>query len=85
MRERRQHQDEPGEADRPAAEMAEVGVERFGAGHRQKHRAERVEPDHAVLQQKVNAVERIERQQHLEIVPDMPKPGNGDGDEPDQA
>ena len=30
---------EPGHADRVAPEMAHVGVERLGAGHRQHHRA----------------------------------------------
>ena len=41
-RQRRQHDDQPGEPDRPAAEMAEIGVERFRAGHREEHGAERV-------------------------------------------
>ena len=48
QRQRRQHDREPGGLDRPPAEMAEVGIERLGAGHRQEHRAERDQADHAV-------------------------------------
>ena len=38
---RRQHEIEPAGLDRLAAEMAEIGIERFAAGHGEKHRAER--------------------------------------------
>ena len=48
QRERRQHQSDPGGLDRLTAEMAEIGVQRFGAGNREKHGAERDEADHAV-------------------------------------
>ena len=45
---RRQHEAEPRGLDRLAAEMAEVGIERLAAGDREKHRAERDQPDRAV-------------------------------------
>ena len=41
--------DEPGEADRPAAEMAEIGIERLRAGDHQEHGAEREQADDAVM------------------------------------
>ena len=50
-RERRQHDRDPGDLDRTAAEMAEIGIERLGAGHGEKNRAEREQPDDAVMQQ----------------------------------
>ena len=40
---RRQDEEQPGNADRLAAEMAHVGIERLGAGHRQHDRAQRQE------------------------------------------
>ena len=52
---------EPGGLDRPLAEMAEVGIERLGAGHRQEHRAERDEADDAVVKHERHGIERIER------------------------
>jgi len=33
----------PGEADRPGTEVAHIGIERFGAGSAQEHRAEKPE------------------------------------------
>ena len=53
---RRQHQAEPGGLDRLAAEMAEIGIERLAAGHRQEYRAERDQADRAVGEQEVDAV-----------------------------
>ena len=40
---RRQHEAQPRDADRLAAEMPHVGIERLGAGHRQHDRAQRQE------------------------------------------
>ena len=51
--------------------MAEIGVERLAAGHREEHRAERDEADRAVRQQELDAVERIDRRQHRRIVGDV--------------
>ena len=39
---------QPGELDRPAAEVAEIGIERLAAGHRQEDRAQRHEADQLV-------------------------------------
>ena len=83
-RQRRQHQGEPGDLDRPAAEMSEIGIERLGAGDGEEHRAERIQADHAVLQQEIDAVERIERPQHAGIAGDPDEPGQRDRHEPDQ-
>ena len=70
-RQRRQHDEEPGGLDRPLAEMAEVGIERLRAGDGEKHRAERDEADHAVMEHEGNGVERIERQQHFGMPHDL--------------
>ena len=83
-RQRRQHDSDPGDLDRPAAEMAEVGVERLRPGDREKHRAERDQADHAVAGEKADAVERIDRGEHARIGGDMPDAGDRNGDEPDQ-
>ena len=61
---RRQHEAEPGGLDRLAAEMAEIGIERLAAGDGQKHRAERDQADVAVIEQKLDAVERIDGGEH---------------------
>ena len=45
---RRHHQAEPGDADRPLAEVAHVGIERLAAGDAQHDRAQRDEGDAAV-------------------------------------
>ena len=44
-----QDEEQPGRLDRPAAEMAHVGVERLGPGHGQEHRAQHQEADEAVV------------------------------------
>ena len=41
---RRLHHDEPGDLDRLAPEVAEIGVERLGAGDGQEHEAQTVRP-----------------------------------------
>ena len=43
-RQRRQRHEQPRDPDRPASEMAEIGVERFRAGHHQEHGAQRKRP-----------------------------------------
>ena len=54
---RRQHEAEPGALDRPAAEMAEIGVERLAAGDGEEHRAERDQADVAVRRHEADGVE----------------------------
>ena len=85
-RQRRQHHREPGGLDRAAAEMAEVGVERLGAGDDQEHRAERDQADDAVAGEEAHAVERIERGAARSGSAAMcQSPATRDGDEPDAA
>ena len=49
QQQRRQHQREPRHPNRPLAEMAHVGVERFAAGDHQEDGAEHGKPMPAVL------------------------------------
>ncbi len=51
--------------------MTEVGVERLGAGHREEDRAEGEQADHAVADEKLDPVDRIERRQDAGIVGDV--------------
>ena len=62
--------------------MAEIGVERLATGHRQEHRAERDQPDVAVLGNERDGVVRIDRREHARIVADVQHADNRDGDEP---
>ena len=80
---RRQHERQPGRLDRLAAEMAEIGIERLAAGDHEEHGAERDQADFAVIVEERDAVERIDREQHMRIVADMQRAGDRDGDEPD--
>ncbi len=43
----------------PFAEMAQIGVERLGAGDREKHRAERHETDDAVMEHERDREQRL--------------------------
>ena len=82
-RQRRQHDEEPRGLDRPLAEMAEVGIERFRAGDGEKHRAERDEADHAVMEHEGDGMERVERQQHFGMPRDLRHGRDRDDGEPD--
>ncbi len=64
----------PGEADRPRPEMSHVGIERFGAGGAQEHRAENQEAGEAVAEQIGKAIARIERDQHAGMLASRRKP-----------
>ena len=68
----------------PLPKMAEIGVERFRAGHHQKHGAERKQADIAVAQQEAGAVKRIERREHGRIERQMVEAGGGQCDKPDE-
>jgi hypothetical protein len=82
--ERGKHQAEPGGTNRVFAEMAHVGVERLGPGHREEHRAQNDQPDHPVVREEVGRVVGIERVQDLEIVADMHEAEDRERDEPHQ-
>jgi len=62
---RRQHEDEPGEPDRPLAEMSHVGVKRLGSGDSEDYSAEKDEPGVPVLNEKAQAVPWIRRGEDL--------------------
>ena len=64
QQQRRQHQAEPGEADRTLAEVAHVRVQRLAAGDDEEDRAEHGEAVQSVLLEESHRVTRIERRQH---------------------
>jgi hypothetical protein len=57
------HHDEPGEANGPAAEVAQVRVERLRAGHGEHDPAAHEEGGHAMIGEEHDAVPRAQRQQ----------------------
>ena len=75
---------EPGDLDRLAAEMAEIGVERLGAGDDQEDQAHDGEADDAVRQDELDAEQRVEGQEHARVVDDVDQAADGQHDEPDQ-
>ena len=81
---RRQHEIEPRGLDRLPAEMAEIVVERLGAGHHQEHRAERDQADDAVGEKEFDPVIGIERVEHAGVGGDLDGAGDGDDQEPDE-
>ena len=48
-------QGQPRKTDRPAAEMAHVGIERLGARHRQEDRAQREERELGIVEEELTA------------------------------
>ena len=79
----RHHQGEPVDADRAAAKMPHIGVQRFAAGQSQKHRAEHGEGDPAVGVPEIGErVARIERNQYSGPSEDMRDPGEPEYHEP---
>ena len=64
--------------------MAHVGIERFRAGHRQRHRAQGEEGDEAVMQGECEGVMRQERRQHLRRLDDLAHAQHEQHDEPEQ-
>ena len=83
-RQRRQHDGKPRNLDRTAAEMPEIGIKSLGSGDGEKHGAKRKQSNDAVVQQEIDAVERIERPQHARIGGDPVEAGQCDRHEPDQ-
>ena len=81
---RRKHDGAPGHADRVAAEMAEIGIERLGAGDGQTDAAEDREGGARVRDQEGHAVIGVECEQDLPIVGDMEKSKARHGDEPQE-
>ncbi len=60
-----------------APEVAEIGIERLGAGHGQEHRAEREQPGRAVVEQEAEAVDRIDGSEDAEIIQDVHQAAHG--------
>ena len=63
--------------------MAEVGIERLGAGDRQKHRAQRHKTDHAVVKHEGDGQHGIEGQQYFGMLHDRTNRPDRDDGEPD--
>ena len=81
--EAREHDAEPGQADRRRAEMPHVGVERFGSRDAQEHAAEHQERREAARSNEAKAVERVHGDEHGWIVPDAGQPENRERQEPE--
>ncbi len=63
--------------------MAEIGVERLGAGDDQEYGAERHQPDLPVAIEKRHRIGRIDGREHARIVADVQKSSRSNRDEPD--
>ena len=79
----REDEREPGELDRLAAEVPQIGIERFATGYRQEHKPERHEADEPMLGQKANRKDRVCRGEHMRIVGEMRDTDDAEGEEPD--
>jgi len=66
-----QDEAQPAHADRRLTEMAHVGVERLGPGHRQEDAAQDDEAEKAVVDQQHDAVVRRQGAQDREVVEDV--------------
>ena len=64
QKERRKHERKPRQADRMAAEMSHVRVQRLAAGDDEEHGAKHRESGQAVVAKKTVGMARIERPQH---------------------
>ena len=80
---RRQNEEQPGDLNRLAAEMAEIGVKRLGAGDGKKYGAQRQQTDKAVADQEAQGKHRVEGEQYLRVAGDRHHAGDGQCDEPD--
>ena len=62
---------EPGDLDRLAPEMAEIGIERLRAGDDEEDQAHDGQADDAVRQDELHAEHRVERLEHAQVVDDV--------------
>ncbi len=62
--------------------MTEIGIQRLGAGDREKDSAQRDQPDEAVLCQEMHAVIRIEGKENFRVTSDFDHTGDSDHQEP---
>jgi len=80
---RREDEHEPGELDRLAAEMAEVGIKRFRPRDRQEHRPQHDDSQELLPPEEADGVPGVEGGEDTEIVGDVEKPSERHGDEPE--
>ncbi|MNY28793.1 hypothetical protein D3C86_1627940 [compost metagenome] len=84
-----QHQNEPRAGNRLAAEVAHVGVQRFGTGQGQYHRAQDCHAHAGMNDEETHAPHRVHRLQHFRVLndavdtqcPQHHKPGHHDRSE----
>ena len=84
QRHRRKDEPVPGNHDGDAAEVREIGVERFDAGDRQHDAAEDDEAEDSVVGFEGDRVPRIERREHARVAGDPDDPGDRDRTEPER-
>ncbi|MPM32406.1 hypothetical protein SDC9_78968 [bioreactor metagenome] len=84
QRERGHGNAEPGEANRLAAKVAHVGIERLGTRHAQHHRAQDDEAHHRVVEDEAQRIVRAQAHQNAGVLVDVPQPQQPDADEPHQ-
>ena len=82
QQQRRQRHEEPGLADRRFAEMAHVGIKRLATGHGQHHRTERNESVPRLVQENLDRVPGIDRNQHLRRLRQRDRAQHGQHGEP---
>ena len=81
---RRQHDAQPGVADRQPAEVAHVGVERLGPGHRQHDGTQGHERPPAEVPEQGHAVGRVQRAQHVRGLRQLGEAEDREDAEPEQ-
>ncbi len=81
---RRQHHHKPCQANRKLTKVAHIGIQRFNAGDRQHHRAQREERYRFVLNKEVQRPVRVHGVQHLRIIDDTARAQHRQNDEPQQ-
>ena len=79
---RRKHQRQPGRDDRLAAEMPEVDIERLGARYREEYCAQHDDRHAGMGIEKLDAMRRVQRHQHLWRIGDVQEPGDAENEEP---
>jgi hypothetical protein len=80
---RRQHEPEPGEADRLAAEMAHVRIECLGTRNGEHHGAQRQKRLQRRQQEEIERIERIDRPENVRVLQDAHDTERRDRDEID--
>ena len=81
---RGQHQAEPGETDRGAAEVAHVGVERFRPGDSEHDGAQGDKGLPTVVPEQADGVAGVKRREHARALDDLSEPEQAQGGEPGQ-